>query len=504
MLEVIQQQSEAIQFLRDEIARLKGEKGKPTIHPSRLEKPTRQSDENKNTEGKRPGSEKESKTKDLDIHETKVIAASSVPAGSVFKGYLEYTVQDLKIEVHNVRYLVECWRTADGKHVRGELPQEVQGSHFGTTVKSFILYQYYQQHVTRPLILEGLKEWGIEISAGQLDRILTEGKDEFHREKDRILKVGLEVSSYVNVDDTGARHEGRNGYATHIGNDLFAWFASTSSKSRINFLKLLRAGRVDYVLSEGSVAYMQEQGLPEKDISEVQAHVGATIEDEALWKVFLDEKGIVHGRHVRIATEGALLGSVLAHGFSPAIISDDAGQFNILTHGLCWVHAERIIAKLIGFNEAQREAVEKVRSEIWEMYRELKSYKAKPSLDLKIKLETRFDAVFLQKTCFVSLNLALKRLHRNKEELLLVLKRPEVPLHNNASERDIREYVKRRKISGGTRSDLGRQCRDTFVSLKKTCRKLKISFWDYLQDRISGAYAVPQLPELIFAKTITQ
>ena len=97
---------------------------------------------------------------------------------------------------------------------------------------------------------------------------------------------------------------------------------------------------------------------------------------------------------------------------------------------------------------------------------------------------------------------ALKRLYHNKDELLLVLKRPEIPIHNNTSERDIREYVKRRKISGGTRSNLGRQCRDTFVSLKKTCRKLGISFWDYLLDRVSGNYVIPQLPDLILAKTI--
>jgi hypothetical protein len=91
-------------------------------------------------------------------------------------------------------------------------------------------------------------------------------------------------------------------------------------------------------------------------------------------------------------------------------------------------------------------------------------------------------------------------MHRNKAELLMVLERPELPLHNNLSETDIREYVKRRKISGGTRSELGRQCRDTFASLKKTARKLGVSFWDYLKDRITGAGHIPQLPALIEAR----
>jgi hypothetical protein len=88
---------------------------------------------------------------------------------------------------------------------------------------------------------------------------------------------------------------------------------------------------------------------------------------------------------------------------------------------------------------------------------------------------------------------------RNKRELLLVLERPDLPLHNNLSEGDIREYVKRRKISGGTRSEDGRRCRDTFASLKKTCRKLGVSFWSFLTDRVGGDGAILPLPALIQA-----
>jgi len=94
------------------------------------------------------------------------------------------------------------------------------------------------------------------------------------------------------------------------------------------------------------------------------------------------------------------------------------------------------------------------------------------------------------------MNLALKRLHQNKKELLLVLKHPEIPLHNNLSESDIREYVKKRKISGSTRSTAGRRARDTFTSLKKTCRKLGISFWQYLLDRNRRSGTIPKLSQI--------
>ena len=169
----------------------------------------------------------------------------------------------------------------------------------------------------------------------------------------------------------------------------------------------------------------------------------------------------------------------------------------LLLHGLCWVHAERTIHKLNPGSPLQQAAVERVRGEIWTLYKDLKAYGLQPDDTQRGDLAARFDTVFGQKTGYVSLDLALRRLHRNRDELLLVLERPEVPLHTNGSERDIREQGIRKKISVGTRSDLGRQCRDTFLSLKKTCRKLGLSFWHYLLDRIQGDQAIPPLPVLI-------
>ncbi len=134
------------------------------------------------------------------------------------------------------------------------------------------------------------------------------------------------------------------------------------------------------------------------------------------------------------------------------------------------------------------------------MYASLKEFKKNPEQQKKADIEARFDKIFTKETCFASLNNVLKRIHRNKPELLRVLDFPDLPLHNNLSENDIREYVKRRKISGSTRSELGRQCRDTFISLKKTCRKLNISFWDYLKDRLSGFNSIPFLPDFITMK----
>ena len=145
----------------------------------------------------------------------------------------------------------------------------------------------------------------------------------------------------------------------------------------------------------------------------------------------------------------------------------------------------------------QRQALEETRTAVWALYRDLKVYQKRPNPKVKGAIEQRFDEICKTQTCFATLNNALKRMHKNKAELLLALKRPDLPLHNNLSEGDIREYVKRRKISGGTRSEDGRKGRDTFASLKKTCRKFKISFWEFLNDRIGNKNAIPPLPNLI-------
>jgi hypothetical protein len=172
----------------------------------------------------------------------------------------------------------------------------------------------------------------------------------------------------------------------------------------------------------------------------------------------------------------------------------------VLLHALCWIHAERILAGLIGFNDAQRRDLEEIRKAVWKLYRDIQVYQKAPTDKVKLELKERFEDLCKTQTCFTSLNLALKRMLQNENELLLALDRPELPLHNNLSETDIREYVKRRKISGGTRSENGRRGRDTFASLKKTCRKLGVSFWKYLIDRVGNTNRIPPLPVFIEAK----
>ena len=504
LLDIIAQQqamilrlSEEVVALKEELKRLKKHKDKPRIRPSQMNKGT--SGGNKSNSGKRAGSEKQNKNAKLTIHEEKIISAENVPEGSRRKGYQDYVVQDLVIHAKNTRYRLERWELPDGSYYVARLPDEIAGSHFGPVLRSFADYQYHHQHVTQPLLLEQLRDYGVNISAGSLNNLLTENRESFHQEKKDILPAGLSIASCVHVDDTGARHQGKNGYCTHIGNELFAWFESTGSKSRINFLELLQMGQQDYVINAHACDYMKQHKLPIIPLGLLKNADSREFTTKESFEKHLDNLQINIPRHRRIAIEGALTGAVLSKGFfvNTTIMSDDAGQFNVFRHILCWIHAERKINELVPFHDGHTKDIAHIRSLFWEIYNLLKEYKQAPDGAMKKSIKEKFDAMCGTKTSYQLLNGVLKRLKNNRDELLLVLENPDLPLHNNLSERDIREYVKKRKISGGTRSDNGRRCRDTFASLKKTCRKLKINFWDYLVDRHRKKSIIPWLPDLV-------
>jgi hypothetical protein len=341
---LLREREECILQLKDEIARLKGEKGKPKIKPSRLEpeKKAQGQQEEKEEEAsqeeqakkKRPGSEKRQKTPNLIIHETKVIAPTEeIPTGSEFKGYQDYTVQELIVRAHNTLYRLAIWKTPTGEYLKGKLAEQVRClGHFGVILRSYLLYQYHHCHVTQPKLLEQMQEWGIDISAGQLNRILVEDKDFYHVEKRDILQVGLSVSNYINTDDTSARHQGVNSYCTHIGNEWFAWFETTSCKNRINFLELLRGQRTDYVPRCEALTYMSEHKLPQSKWLPLSFSINRVFKDQEEWLSYLKELSIEKKSHVKTATEGALLGAVIANGVSAdlGIVSDGAGQFRLL------------------------------------------------------------------------------------------------------------------------------------------------------------------------------
>lgn len=392
--------------------------------------------------------------------------------------------------------------TVEGKTIVGKLPAEYQG-HYGPTLIAFTLYQHHQCRVPQNLILEQLRELGVDISEGQVNRILVEDKESFHSEQSQVLQAGLQTADYVHTDDTGARHQGQNGYCTVIGNDLFAHNSRLKSKSRENYLRILRGPYEDFVLNEYSHSYLEMQRLAACHLSKLEFKSAVISNGDQQWSQYLEALGITSQQGVKLVTEAALLGSAIEHGLSPEmiILSDGAKQFAILIHALCWVHMERSIRRLNGVTAIQRQEIEEVLDALWGYYRELKAYQQQSTPQVKERLQQRFDEIFGKRyPHHFGLNLAMQQFCAHKEDLLRVLDAPQVPLHTNAAEADIRSYLRRRKISGGTRHDNGRRVRDTFTGLKKTCRKLAYSFWQYLISRLKGDETVPYLPNVIRAR----
>ena len=423
------------------------------------------------------------------------------PSGAVHKDYRDFYVQSLHIEVHHTVYERQRMQLPDGSTITAPLPEGVIGS-FNVGLHRFVLGLYHQGQSTIPRIVSLLGALGLEISSRQVRRILNDGKRVFIDEAAEILTEGLRGAAWISVDDTGARHNGQNHHCTSIGNTHFAWFGTTRSKSRLSFLNLMCGSVNDYLLDPVALRYIENHRIAHGALNLLARHVGHRVKGSKLWSEFLDEIGITAPTTRRVATEGARLGSLFAHGLlrdDTAILSDGAGQFDIgLRQFLCWVHEGRLYRQLPAWSDESHEAVEKVRAGIWRTYRLLRAYRRRPTPARRAVVERRFERTFQASTGVRMLDDQIQRSLENRQKLLAVLDRPRVPIHNNARENDLRANVRRRKISGGTRSPAGRNCRDAFLTLLKTCQRHNISFWDYLGDRLAipGAKPVPHLPSL--------
>jgi len=181
------------------------------------------------------------------------------------------------------------------------------------------------------------------------------------------------------------------------------------------------------------------------------------------------------------------------------IISDDAGQYIGVSsnHALCWIHEIRHYKKMSPFLTHHKSVLNTFLTKLWKFYEVLAQYKETPNKIMSMHIRERFDSLFSTVTGYKTLDDRIAMTKKKKEELLLVLDYPNVPLHNNLAEIAVREGVIKRKISSGTRSELGKLAWENMLSIIDTCRKLRISFYRYLYDIFSDSYSMPRLSDLI-------
>ncbi len=311
--------------------------------------------------------------------------------------------------MHAIRYRRERRVTPNGETIIASLPESTEG-HFGPDPRRFVLMQYHQGQSTLPCLTALLQSVGLSISKREVERLLTEKHDVFLDETRDVSRAGLQTSPRISVDDTAARHKVANGFCTQIGKGRFTWFGTRPSKSRLNFLDLLRAGYTDIVLNAAAFDYMRDRALSATLIARLAEQPQTAFADQAAWQAHLDRLGstglTVTPDPVQIATEGAIWGSIHAHDFlrDAVVLSDDAGQFAVGRHALCWVHAERLVHKLDAFTDRNRTAQQRVRTLTWDFYAALKPYRAAPEKSRRLALRARFDRIIRRRTGFVILD----------------------------------------------------------------------------------------------------
>lgn len=492
-----------IQRLRDEINRLKGEQGKPTL---KANTPPSQ-DHSSERERHRPVERvKHSKVDRIVIDRTQEVAVDPalLPPDAEFKGYEEVVVQDVVIRTDNVLFHKEKWYAASTQQsYLAALPEGYQGE-FGPGVRTLALVFYYGSQMTEPKIAEGFAHVGIVISAGQISNLLIKGHAPFHDEKDSVYAAGLRSSPWQHVDDTATRVNGQNYHCQVITNPLHTTFLTTPKKDRLTIVDVLRNGAPRaFRLNDEAFGYLEQAGVSaatQQQLRQLPAEQSVdTATMEAWISAVLPEVGVQTHKWILDAAAVAAYHAQTEWPVVRLLVCDGALQFTWVTDDLaaCWVHEGRHYKKLIPVVPAHRQLLDTFLDDFWDDYDELLAYRQAPIAEEAQRLSAAFDTLFTRHTGYADLDHRIALTYAKKTSLLMVLAHPEIPLHNNPAELGARQRVRKRAISFGPRTAEGATAWDTFMSLAATTRQLGISFYQYVHDRITGTHQIPPLDDLI-------
>ncbi len=491
-----------IQRLRDEIARLKGEQGQPSIKPNPPPKNHCSEQERHTPKGWTKGC----KTVHISIdrEEEVTVDRRHLPPDAVFKGYADVVVQDVIFHTANVLFHKEKFYSPS-QHTTylASLPPGYQGQ-FGPGVKSLVLVLYYGAQMSEPKVAELLGNVGITISAGQVSHLLIKDQGGFHEEKAAVYQAGLASSPWQHLDDTSTRINGRTGYCHIVCNPLYTAYFTTAGKDRLTIIDVLTNHQPRrFLVNDEALGYLETFGLSAVRRRQAGQLPGGVLLDEAtlhaLLAVHLPGLGPQQRKWLLDATAVAAYHAALEFPVVRLLVCDDAPQFTLVTEelGLCWVHEGRHYKKLLPYIPHHRTLLENFIARFWTYYRQLLAYREEPTSAQAARLDGEFAALFTTVTGYDALDERIAKTSAKKTCLLRVLAHPEIPLHNNPAELGARARVRKRDVSFGPRTRDGVTAWDTFMTLAETAPKLGVSFYHYIQDRVSGAYQMPSLADLI-------
>lgn len=484
--------------LEDEIRRLKGEKPKPNI------KPVNSKDLNPPPKNKH---QKKSKKADLEVDEEVELDVDKddLPKDAKFTGKRIIIIQDMIIKRRNIQFVINrYWSDELGKVIEGKIPDEFKGSEFGPTLRSFIMYEYYKNRVPHQKIVNMLSDWGIDISEGTVSNLLNNPSKIFAEDLHSARTAAIKRCAQVHIDDSGAKFNGLNYHTFVVSNKFYTSYTTGPEKNRWSAVGAILGGTQQFLIDQNTVSFIAQR-LKKPQVTNFFSKLKSekVYRREELEKIFEDPVFCdLEKRQLDFIRTGCAVGAIRSRQLGPPInfiISDDAPNFVSLVnnHQLCWVHEIRKYKLCEVFKRIESETLAKLVSEWRAFYKLMLDFKNNQTKELRIKIRSEFNRICSIQTLVRPLDEQLRRTKENKEGLLLFLKYPQLPLHNNQAESDIRERVIKRKISLQNRSLEGIKAWDLMLSLASTCRKINLSFWRYLEDRISMRESIPYLGKIV-------
>jgi hypothetical protein len=449
----------------------------------------------------------------IDREELCPVDEASLPPDAIRKGYEEKVVQDVRIQTDNVKFYREAYYSPSQKQTYlGKVPRGYDGE-FGPHIKTQILSMKYVNGMSIPKIQEFYEALDVQISRTYISDRLTKHLDIFHQEKSAVYQASLEQSRYHHIDDTTSRVNGQNHYTHIVCNPSATLFFTTPRKDRLTILEVLQDGQARRFLFDAEAFRLLDRlKVPKTVIGRLQElaparHLTEQEMDALLSTLFPDPTSSPRQR-ARIREAGAIASyhQQLEYPIVDVLVCDDAPQFKLLTEELAlgWVHDGRHYKRLQPVVPQHRALLDAFLQQYWEYYRALYLYKQAPSAEEAQRLSTEFDTLFSTTTGYAALDDRIAKSGAKKQELLAVLRHPELPLHNNPAEHGARVQKRRADVSLHTKAKIGTKAQDTMMSIVETCKKLRVNVYQFLYDRINQHFHLPSLADVLRAKTASQ
>ena len=520
LLNVVEALSADKKSLADEVERLRKKleqkkKAKTTSNSDTDDKDgNKDSKSDHSSEKHRKGDKPKAKTandrrsfKDLAIHETIEcpVDPATLPPDAVRLDDEIVIVQDVEIKPKNTKFQRQVfYSAAEQKFYRAPLPAGYEHGDFSANLRALIVALKYCGNMSEPKIGEFLENFYVQVSAGSISNILTNSADEFEQDYHDVLVAGLSSTTYQQTDDTSARVKGEFWHTHILCNPFYTLYSTRPHKDRLAVLGVLQnTDELQFRLGPETLQLLQtEFSIPEKWQQKI-ADLGEVEFTAAEFKTLLDDWFGKRNQQLRTAIEHAAAIAYYRHQSSlpvvRTLVCDDAGQFKLLTDklALCWIHEGRHYEKLSPVVGRHADALEAFLERFWNYYGSLQDYRAGPTEELAAKLRLEFDELFSTRTGYETLDDRITKTESKRDELLTVLSEPSVPLHNNASELGARVSARRRDVSLHSRSEHGARAMDIFTTLVQTSKKLGLSAFAYLRDRLSGTFELPSIAQSI-------